>query len=90
MPAMHPLADRLPELHCPLLGLFGNEDKHPSPAAVAELARILSEHDKDFEVHSYDNAGHAFFAVERPGYRSEAAADGWQRITAFLGKHLHG
>jgi carboxymethylenebutenolidase len=90
MPAMHPLADRLPELRCPLLGLFGNEDKHPSPAAVAELVRILSEHDKDFEVHSYDNAGHAFFAVERPAYRSEAAADGWQRITTFLGKHLHG
>jgi carboxymethylenebutenolidase len=57
---------------------------------VAELVRILTDNDKEFEVHSYDNAGHGFFAVERPGYRSEAAADGWQRITAFLHRHLGG
>jgi carboxymethylenebutenolidase len=90
MPAMHPLADRLPDLSCPLLGLFGNDDTHPSPEAVAELERILSEHDKDFEVHSYDNAGHAFFAVDRPSYRPEAAVDGWERISVFLDKHIAG
>jgi carboxymethylenebutenolidase len=87
---MRPLGDRLADLRCPLLGLFGNDDAHPSPEAVAELERILSEHEKNFEMHSYDNAGHAFFAVDRPSYRPEAALDGWQRISAFLDRHIAG
>src|SRR6195952_1367323 len=32
--AMAPLVDRTPELDCPLLGLFGNEDRAPSPEQV--------------------------------------------------------
>jgi carboxymethylenebutenolidase len=88
MRGMQPLGDRLADLKCPLLGLFGNEDVHPSPDAVADLERILSAHDKDFETHSYDNAGHGFFAVDRPSYRPEAAVDGWERISAFLDKHI--
>jgi len=34
--------------------------------------------------------GHAFFSVDRPSYRPEAAVDGWQRIWAFLDQHLAG
>ena len=47
---MVPIVDRLGDLRCPLLGLFGVEDKHPSPEHVAELDRILSEHGKDARV----------------------------------------
>lgn len=82
------LVDRLPDLRCPLLGLFGSDDKYPSPEQVEELSRILTEHGKDFELHSYPNAGHAFFSVDRPSYRVEAANDGWERIAAFFGRHL--
>jgi carboxymethylenebutenolidase len=78
----------LPDLGCPLLGLFGKDDQHPSPADVARLAEILGENGKDFEFHSYDGAGHAFFAVDRPTYRVEAALDGWDQITDFLSRHL--
>jgi carboxymethylenebutenolidase len=86
--AVTPLYDDLPNLSCPLLGLFGQEDSHPSPEEVAELTRLLDELGKDFEHVEYEGAGHAFFAVERPSYRPEAAADGWQRIEAFYGRHL--
>jgi carboxymethylenebutenolidase len=82
------LVDQLPNLRCPLLGLFGKEDKHPSPEHVAELEAILTEHGKRFELHSYDDAGHAFFATDRPSYRVAAANDGWARITAFFATHL--
>ncbi|CAG6398331.1 dienelactone hydrolase family protein [Streptomyces cocklensis] len=78
----------LPNLSAPLLGLFGAEDQHPSPEQVAELGRILTEHAKDFEFHSYEGAGHGFFAVNRPAYNVAAANDGWERIAAFFGKHL--
>ncbi len=82
------LVDQLPNLRAPLLGLFGVEDSYPSPEQVAELQSILEANGKTFEIKSYDGAGHAFFAVDRPAYRVEAANDGWERITAFYGKYL--
>ncbi len=39
---------------------------------------------------SYDDAGHPFFAVDRPAYRVAAANDGWERIAAFYTTHLGG
>jgi carboxymethylenebutenolidase len=83
-----PLYDLLPQLSGPLLGLFGNEDAHPSPADVDELDRRLTELGKVHEFHRYDGAGHAFFAVDRPSYRPAAASDGWLRVRDFLARHL--
>jgi carboxymethylenebutenolidase len=82
------LVDQLPNLHAPLLGLFGADDQHPSPEQVAELRDILAANNKDFEEHTYPDAGHAFFAVDRPAYRVAAANDGWARIAEFYAKHL--
>lgn len=82
------LYDKLPNLGCPLLGLFGKDDGYPSPEEVAELGQLLTKHGKNFELHSYDDAGHAFFAVERPAFRPVAAKDGWERVEAFFGKYL--
>jgi carboxymethylenebutenolidase len=83
-----PLVGKAPALSCPLLGLFGAEDKYPSPEQVAELEEALKAAGKAYEFHVYENAGHAFFSVNRPAYRPEAAMDGWQKIFAFFGKHL--
>ncbi|MCW0215796.1 MAG: dienelactone hydrolase family protein [Pseudonocardia sp.] len=83
-----PLADRVGELRAPLLGLFGNEDSHPSPAQVDELEKLLREEGKTYEIHRYDDAGHSFFSVDRPAYRPAAAVDGWERIAAFYATHL--
>lgn len=85
---MTPIVDRLGSLGCPLLGLFGADDSHPSPDEVEELDRILDEHGKPHEFHTYDGAGHAFFAVDRPSYRPEAANDGWQRVLGWFATHL--
>ncbi len=82
------LGHRAPELHCPLLGLFGAEDKYPSPEHVAELEELLKAAGKTYEFHSYPGAGHAFFSVNRPAYNVEAANDGWARIWSFFGKYL--
>jgi carboxymethylenebutenolidase len=85
---VRPLDDRIGELRAPLLGLFGNDDSYPSPAQVDELEKLLQDHGKTYEFHRYDDAGHAFFAVDRPSYRQAAAVDGWQRIADFLARHL--
>ena len=85
---MHNIEAKLPSLGCPLLGLFGAEDQHPSPAEVERLTELLTHLGKEFEFHSYEGAGHAFFAVDRPAYRVEAALDGWEKIADFFGRHL--
>jgi carboxymethylenebutenolidase len=87
-PMRRNLVDQLPNLRAPLLGMFGKEDSHPSPEQVAELDEILTGLDKPHEFHMYDGAGHAFFSVDRPAYRVEAANDGWEKITAFYATHL--
>ncbi|MGH9298936.1 MAG: dienelactone hydrolase family protein [Acidimicrobiales bacterium] len=84
------LVDKIPELRAPLLGLFGVDDQFPGPEQVRELEEILSANDKEFEFHSYEGAGHGFFAVDRPSYNVAAANDGWEQITAFYAKHLAG
>ena len=83
-----PIADRAKDLSCPLLGLFGAEDQYPAPEEVAELEKILAEAGKEFEFHTFEGAGHAFFATDRPSYRPEAATEGWQRIWEFFDRNL--
>ncbi len=82
------LVDQLPKLGCPLLGLFGNDDKYPSPEHVDELEEILKREGKPYEFHRYDGAGHAFFSVDRPAYRPDAANDGWEQIATFFTTYL--
>jgi carboxymethylenebutenolidase len=92
-PADFPLQARgleaqLANLSCPLLGLFGAEDSYPSPEQVAELDRLLTEHGKPHELHSYDGAGHAFFCTDRPSYRQQQAVDGYTRIADFFARTI--
>jgi carboxymethylenebutenolidase len=82
------LEDQLANLHCPLLGMFGNDDSSPSPAQVAELDRLLAGHGKEHELHSYDGAGHAFFCTDRPSYRPEQAVDGYAKIANFFARTI--
>ncbi|HXW88144.1 MAG TPA: dienelactone hydrolase family protein [Streptosporangiaceae bacterium] len=83
-----PIVGLAKDLSCPLLGLFGADDKNPTPAETAELSRLLDELGKPHEFHTYDGAGHAFFSVDRVAYRPEAANDGWQKIWDFYGRYL--
>jgi carboxymethylenebutenolidase len=88
--ARQPVAplDFTKDLQCPLLGLFGVEDTRPSPADTVKTEEALEKFGKTFEFHTYENAGHAFFAVDRPNYRQVAAVDGWKKVFAWFDKHL--
>jgi len=81
--------DLAPQLACPYLGLFGEEDAIIPNADVAELRAILEGAGKTFEIRSYRGAGHAFFNDTRPdAYRPDAAADAFPRAVAFLRRAL--
>lgn len=80
--------DRTPEMRCPLLGLFGVEDANPSPEQVAKIEVALRSNGKTYEFHTFENAGHAFFTVDRPNYRVDASREGWKLIWDFFGRYL--
>jgi len=80
--------DRAADLRCPLLGLFGKDDSYPSPDDVAELEKVLKDLGKTYEGHSYEGAGHSFFATDKVAYRPEAAVDGWRRVFEWYGRYL--
>ena len=81
--------DLTPDLQCPLLGLFGargHATRRPSrPRRSKPRSR---EHGKTYEFHTFENAGHAFFSVDRPNYSVDAAKEGWKLIWDFFGRHL--
>jgi carboxymethylenebutenolidase len=78
--------DEAPNLTGPVLGLFGADDQYPSPEQNDMLDKALTEAGKDHEFYTYEGAGHAFFSVNRPAYRVEAANDGWEKIFSFLAR----
>ncbi|HEY8472616.1 MAG TPA: dienelactone hydrolase family protein [Natronosporangium sp.] len=81
--------DLTADLTCPLLGLFGEQDRSPSPAEVAQHEQELRKHGKQYEFHMYPDAGHGFFYYDKPAvYRAGPAVDGWQKVWDFLGRHL--
>jgi carboxymethylenebutenolidase len=80
--------DYTADLSCPLLGLFGEEDRGPTPDQVAQHERELAKHGKSYEFHMYAGAGHGFFYYNKAAYRQQQAEDGWSKVWAFLEKRL--
>ena len=80
--------DYTKDLNIPLLGIFGEDDHSPTPDQVAVHEAELKKQGKQYEFHMYPDAGHGFFYHNRPNYRQAQAVDGWNKIFAFLEKHL--
>ena len=80
--------DYTKDLQCPMLGLFGADDKQPSLADMAKMEEELKRFGKTYQFHAYENAGHVFFSTNRKEYRAHAAVDGWNRVFDWFGKYL--
>ncbi len=77
------------KIHCPVLGLFGADDKNPSPEATGRLAEIFTGHGIRHEFHTYSDTGHAFQDFHDPGhYRQASADDAWAKLLAFLRREM--
>lgn len=69
----------------PVLGLFGKDDTHPSPAEVERISAELTSCDIRHEFHSFEGAGHAFQNFSRPDYyRKDQAEAAWSMLLRFL------
>ena len=84
---------RTPQIHCPVIGFFGEDDTNPSIGDMHKLDTELTKHGKVHEFYSYSGAGHAFLnqVTERDNrYRHQAAQDAWSRTIAFFDKYVAG
>jgi hypothetical protein len=75
--------DYTKDMSCPLLGLFGEEDKFPTPEQVRMTEEALKKYGKNYEFHMYPGAGHGFFYYNSASYRQEQAVDGWKNPGLF-------
>ncbi|HEX3864388.1 MAG TPA: dienelactone hydrolase family protein [Stellaceae bacterium] len=88
--ASRPVAvlDLVKNLHCPVFGVFGEEDQNPAVGLAAELGERATKAGKDVTTKIYKGAGHAFLADYRPSYREAPAHELWNDATGFFAKHL--
>ncbi|KHK96241.1 hypothetical protein LK09_15965 [Microbacterium mangrovi] len=82
-----PTPDRLAGIHCPVLGLYGQNDA-ALVEGLPELREQMADAGVRFEDVVYPNAGHAFFNDAGPRYVEAAAQDSWDRVRAFLPANL--
>lgn len=80
--------DYTSKLSCPLLGIFGNDDKFPSPEEVDLHEEELKKYGKDYKFYRYDGAGHAFWYYHTDRYRPQQAMDSLEKVFDFFEEHL--
>jgi carboxymethylenebutenolidase len=85
MPKWDP--EKLKRIRAPLLGIWANQDKHITPAAVDRLEAALQQAGVRHQFHRFD-ADHAFGNPSQKVYDPKAAAAAWEKARAFLAEHL--
>ena len=80
--------DYTPQLKIPLLGIFGNEDRFPSPEQVDMHEEELKKHSKNHRFYRYDGAGHGFWYYHTEMYRPKQAMDAWEKVFEFFEEYL--
>jgi carboxymethylenebutenolidase len=84
---------------CPVVASFGGRDRSMKKAAPETLERALTVLEVPHDVKVYPGSGHrfmtratgaeaAFMKVTGMSYQAHDAADAWERIYAFFGRHL--
>ena len=71
----------------PVQGHFANKDDWCTPAAVNDFEKAMNAGGTKPEIHRYD-AAHAFANERSAAYDVACAGQAWERMMAFLGKHL--
>ena len=78
----------LSPLITPVAGFFGGLDQGIPVDDVKAFEATLVGLGRSPEIHIYDDADHAFANPSGQRYNAAAAADAWDKTTAFLAQHL--
>lgn len=76
--------DVIPDLKCPVLGLYGGADTNIPPELVEKRQAACKAAGKTCDAKIYPDAAHGFNADYRPSYSPDAAKDGWARMLAWF------
>ena len=82
-----PPLDLVKDLHCPVLGLYGGQDKGIPAADIEAMRAAIAAAGKNAEIIVYPDSQHGFLADYRPSYDPKASADGWAKMLAFFKAH---
>jgi carboxymethylenebutenolidase len=85
-PRVPPL-DAVKELKCPVLGLYGGQDKGIPAADIEAMREAIKAAGKTAEIIVYPDSQHGFLADYRPSYDPKASADAWAKMLAFFKAH---
>jgi carboxymethylenebutenolidase len=75
--------ERAPDMHGPILGLFGGADQGITEDQIDEFSRRLDQAGVEYDFHVYPGAPHSFFDRRQEEF-AEASEDAWRRVLAFL------
>lgn len=76
------------DLHAPVLGLYGGQDKGIPQADINAMKAALKAAGKTgSDIIVYPNAQHGFLADYRPSYSATDGPDGWAKMLAFFKKN---
>jgi carboxymethylenebutenolidase len=80
--------EKLRPISSPILGLFGAQDQGITVESVQNFEAALERLRKDYDIHIYPGADHAFANPTGTAYNAAAAEDAWQKTVEFLNLHL--
>jgi carboxymethylenebutenolidase len=79
----------LKNIHAPILGIFGAQDRGIPPSDVKRFEQQMRELGKEVDITIYPDAGHQFENQNnREAYRPADAADAWEKTVKFLSSTL--
>jgi len=76
--------DHAADLHCPVLGLYGGQDKGNPESVLDRMKQAAAAAGKTVQIVVYPEAQHGFHADYRASYDKPAAEDGWKRLQAWF------
>lgn len=79
--------EQLATLEMPIIGFVGTKDR-PYINQFIQFDKDLKALNKDYSVHFYEGAGHAFANASGTAYEPVAAEDSWKKTVNFLAAHL--
>ncbi len=80
--------DLVSELHAPVLGFYGGQDKGIPVSDVEAMRAALAQAGKrNCRLEVFMDAGHGFFADYRSSYNEKDAKQGWRELLAWFRKY---
>jgi len=77
--------ETIKKISCPVLGIFGEQDRGIPPKSVRKFEVTGKLVGKDVKVHIYPGVGHAFMNPgNKKGYDAPATAKAWETTLKFL------